>query len=325
MEKKFDVVALGELLIDFTFSGKSAQGNDLFEANPGGAPCNVLAMLSKLNHKTSFIGKVGDDAFGKNLKAKLDELKIGTENLVLSKTENTTLAFVHTADDGDRSFSFYRKNCADSSLEKKEIRSDIVSSCRIFHYGTLSMTNETVNEATEFAIDAAKKSGALLSFDPNLRLKLWDSENSAREKIWSGISKCDILKIAEEELEFITGENSIDGGMKILRKKFAVPLVCVTRGKNGSEAFFDDGKNSFRAEAKTFSVKTIDTTGAGDTFCACTLHEILRNGFENFSSERLQQMLLFSNAAAAIVTTKKGALSVMPQENEIRGLLAERN
>ena len=214
-EKKYDAVALGELLIDFTQNGTSEQGNWLMEANPGGAPCNVLAMLTKLGKKTSFIGKVGNDMFGKMLCEKIKSIGIGTENLVLSSTEKTTLAFVHTAPDGDRSFSFYRNPGADASLEKNEISEKLISSAKIFHYGTLSMTNSTVNEATEYALTLAEKHGILRSFDPNLRLMLWDNESHAKERILYGISKCSMLKIAEEELEFITGKNTISEGINM--------------------------------------------------------------------------------------------------------------
>lgn len=237
-DKKFDVIALGELLIDFTQNGISQNGNWMLEANPGGAPCNVLAMLQKLGHKTSFIGKVGDDMFGNMLKERIAALGIGTENLVISKSEKTTLAFVRTADDGDRSFSFYRNNCADCSLKKEEVNFDLIASTKILHYGTLSMTNEPVNSATEAALESAKKSSALLSFDPNLRTMLWDNEEHAKERILYGISMCNILKIAEEELEFVTGKQQIKDGVLELKKKFNIPLITVTKGKNGSIAFF---------------------------------------------------------------------------------------
>lgn len=320
--KNYDVVALGELLVDFTQNGMSAQKNWLMEANAGGAPCNVLAMLSKLGHSASFVGKVGDDMFGKMLKTKIENLGIGTENLIFSKEYKTTLAFVHTADDGDRSFSFYRNQGADSMLEKSEIKSELISDTKIFHFGTLSMTNEICFDATKFALETAKKSGVLRSFDPNLRLPLWESEIQAKEKILFGLSECEILKIASEELEFVSGEKSICDGINWLRSKFKIPLITVTKGKDGSEAFYSDGKISLHETAGTFSnVKTIDTTGAGDTFCACILHEILCAGYETFSRERLQKMLVFANAASSLVTTKKGSLSIMPARTEIEQLI----
>lgn len=321
-KKEFDVIALGELLIDFTQNGTTAQGNWLMEANPGGAPCNVLAMLSKLGHKTSFIGQVGNDMFGKMLKERVSSIGIDVQNLVFSDEYNTTLAFVHTAPDGDRDFSFYRKSGADAFLSKDKINSELIKSAKILHYGSLLMTNKTVNEATEFALQTAKKNGILLSFDPNLRKPLWNSIEEAKERIWYGISMCDILKIAEEELELITGETSIEKGIEKIRQKYSIPLITVTKGKHGSDCFYADGKTELKASVPTFSnVKTIDTTGAGDTFCACILHEILENGYKNFTQDRLTKMLTFANAAASLITTKKGALCVMPDKQQIEELM----
>lgn len=318
----YDVTALGELLIDFTQNGTSASGNWMMEANPGGAPCNVLAMLTKLNRKTAFIGQVGNDMFGKMLKERVSSLNIDVSNLVLSDEYNTTLAFVHTAPDGDRDFSFYRKTGADAFLAKKDVNAELIKNSRILHYGTLSMTNETVNEATEFALETAKLAGVLRSFDPNLRKPLWDSLEKAKERIWYGISMCSILKIAEEELEFITGEKNIESGVKKIRQKYEIPLITVTKGKEGSCCFYKKDKTELKAEVPTFKkVKTIDTTGAGDTFCACILHDILENGYESFTEERLTQMLTFANAASSLITTKKGALCVMPEKEEIEKLI----
>lgn len=169
MKKKYDVVALGELLIDFTDNGISGQGNTIFEANPGGAPCNVLAMLQKLGNKTAFIGKVGKDIFGTKLKEVLKEVGIDTSGLVMDKKVRTTLAFVQTLKGGDRDFSFYRNPGADMMLEEGDINNSLIKNCKIFHFGTLSMTHKGVRKATKKAIKKAKESGALISFDPNLR------------------------------------------------------------------------------------------------------------------------------------------------------------
>lgn len=322
--KKYEVAALGELLIDFTQNGLSPQGNWLLEANPGGAPCNVLAMLCKLGHRTAFIGKVGDDMFGNMLKERIETIGIDTANLVMSDTCKTTLAFVHTASDGDRSFSFYRNPGADAALEKSEINAALLTSSAILHYGSLSMTNEPVNTATVYALETAAKAGALLSFDPNLRPVLWDSLEHAKERIMFGISKCNILKIADEELAFCTGEQDIVKGILKLRTKYNIPLITVTQGKHGCRAFYDDGSITLDAQYPTFtSVKTIDTTGAGDTFCACILHDILKNGYDDFSENRFHDMLIFANAASSLITTRKGALSVMPSEADIKSLIAK--
>lgn len=321
-QKKYDVVALGELLVDFTQNGISSNGNWLLEANPGGAPCNVLSMLQSLNHKTAFIGKVGQDMFGEMLKEKVSSLGIDITNLVMTTEQKTTLAFVHTSSDGDRSFSFYRNPGADASLTKDEVASDIIKQSKIFHYGTLSMTNDVVNSATEYALEIAQNNGVLKSFDPNLRMKLWDSETHAKERIWFGVSKCNVLKIAEEELEFITSESNIQKGVDIIRSKYSIPLITVTKGKEGCFASFDNGSEVLSESCPTFTnVKTIDTTGAGDTFCACILHSILQNGYESFTADYFHNMLMFANVASSLITTRRGSLFVMPKQDEIQKLL----
>ncbi|MDE7246066.1 MAG: carbohydrate kinase, partial [Oscillospiraceae bacterium] len=204
--KKFDVVALGELLIDFTENGLSGQGNTLFEANPGGAPCNVLAMLKKLDRDCAFVGKVGNDMFGLQLRNVAVSAGICMDYLVTDRDARTTLAFVKNTSTGDRDFSFYRNPGADMMLRESEVPEEAVKNCRIFHFGTLSMTHEEVRKATLRAIAYAKAGGAMISFDPNLRPPLWESLEEAKEQIAYGLGQCDILKIADNELEFMTGE-----------------------------------------------------------------------------------------------------------------------
>jgi fructokinase len=311
---KYDVVALGELLIDFTENGVSQQGNSLFEANPGGAPCNVLAMLSKLNYKTSFIGKVGNDLFGKRLKNVLEELNIGTDNLILDDSFNTTLAFVHKKEDGDRDFSFYRKLGADIMLMRDEVQESIIKKTKIFHFGTLSMTSDPACLATERALEIAKENDVLISFDPNLRINLWDTAIHAKERIRFGLSKCDILKISEDELEFITGCTNIEQGVAQLKTEYDISLIAVTMGKMGSIAYYKDCSVK---SAPYENESIVDTTGAGDTFCACLLHGILTYGLDQINAKTLEEILSFANAAASLVTLKKGALYVMPSKEEI--------
>ena len=216
--KDFDVTALGELLIDFTENGKSSQGNPLFEANPGGAPCNVLSMLSKLGHKTAFIGKVGKDFFGEQLKSAITEVGIDPSYLCMDEEIHTTLAMVHTYPDGDRDFSFYRNPGADMMLTEKEVPEELIGNSKIFHFGTLSMTHDEVRKATKKAIDVAKKSGAVISFDPNLRPPLWKSLEDAKEQAAFGFSQCDVLKISDNEIQWFTGEEDYDEGIKKLRR-----------------------------------------------------------------------------------------------------------
>lgn len=312
--KAYDVVALGELLIDFTMNGESDQKNPLFEANPGGAPCNVLSMLQNLGRKTAFIGKVGNDFFGRMLKETVEGQGINTENLSMDAQVPTTLAFVHTAADGDRSFSFYRKPGADVMLRKEDFQEDILRNTKTFHFGSLSMTAKEIEDTTKIALQIAKEAGALISFDPNLRVPLWDSLDVAKEKIAYGISQCDILKISDDEIAFFTGVTDIDEGVAIIQKKYHTPLICATMGKHGSRAYY----NGCKVECQPFLRKdTIETTGAGDTFMACVLHAILEHGLEQMDEVNLMEMLTFANAAAALITTRKGALKVMPRKEEV--------
>ena len=318
MEKRYDVTALGELLIDFTENGLSGQGNPLFEANPGGAPCNVLAMMNRLGKKTAFIGKVGQDQFGRTLKASLEELGIGTENLLLDKNVHTTLAFVHTAEDGDRDFSFYRKPGADMMILAEEVQEDLIASSRVFHFGTVSMTDEPTRGATVKALEYARKHQVMVTFDPNLRPPLWRNLQEAKEQIWYGLSQCSAVKMSEEELEFITGERSLDRGVEAVRNRFDIPLICITMGKQGSKAYYGDAAVE---KAGFVQEHTIETTGAGDTFCAIMINYILDHGIQGLTEKDLEEMLTFANAAASIITTRKGALRVMPTREEVQALL----
>lgn len=312
--KKFDVTALGELLVDFTENGISAQGNTLLEANPGGAPCNVLAMLKNLGKKTAFIGKIGNDALGKMLKKTVEDQGICIDNLVEDEEIHTTLAFVHSDKDGDRSFSFYRNPGADLMLQWEEINVDFLVNTKIFHFGTLSMTEEEIKNVTKKAVQKAKENGVLISFDPNFRPPLWKDMEDARQQMWYGIGQCDILKISDDEILFLTGTKDIDEGIARIREKSHAKLICATMGKNGSKVYYK-GKTVF---GRPFLRKdTIETTGAGDTFMACVLNTVLEKGQEQLTQESLTEMLLFANAASSIITTRKGALKVMPQRQEI--------
>lgn len=318
--KKFDVVALGELLIDFTENGISAQGNPVLEANPGGAPCNVLAMLNKLGKKTAFIGKVGNDTFGRQLAEEVQQSGTDTTNLIFDDNVHTTLAFVHTFPDGEREFSFYRNPGADMMLKKEEVMEDIIKEAKIFHFGTLSSTHEGVREATRYAIDIAKESGALISFDPNLREPLWDFPEDARKEIKYGLSKCDILKISDNELEFMTGTNDYSKGVEILREQYDIKIIFVTLGKDGSRAYYKD----LTAEQPTFSqIKAIEKTGAGDTFEGCALNYLLEHDIDSLTKNDLSDLLVFANAGASLITTRKGALKVMPEKSEIEILVSD--
>ncbi|MFQ8898771.1 MAG: carbohydrate kinase family protein [[Clostridium] scindens] len=309
MEKLYDVTAMGEMLIDFTLNGQSEQGNNLFEACPGGAPCNVLAMLNKLGRKTAFIGKVGEDQFGRLLKGTIDELGIETKGLILDKEIHTTLAFVHTFPDGDREFSFYRKPGADMMLTEDEVDYDLIRQSRIFHFGTLSMTDEPVRSATKKALEVAKEAGCLITFDPNLRPPLWNSLDEAKKQMEYGFQYCDMLKISDNEIQFVSGKEDYDEGIRYLQDKYNIPLIFLTMGKDGSRAYYKD----MRVERKGFQVKAIETTGAGDTFCGCSIHGLLTHGLEGLTEENLGDMLTYANAGAALITMKKGAIRSMPE------------
>ena len=318
MMGNYDVVALGELLIDLTQNGLSAQGNPLLEANPGGAPCNVLALLTKLGHKTAFIGKVGKDGFGNQLQSALVETGISTEGLCWDEAVHTTLAVVHTFADGDRDFSFYRNPGADMRLTKEEVNMELIRQAKIFHFGTLSMTDEAVRAATYAAIAEAEKVRVLRSFDPNLRPPLWRGLEDAKEQVLYGLAHCDILKISDNEIQWLTGLEDFDAGILWIQEQFpGIRLILLSMGKDGSRAYSGDTM----AEVKSFPVNAIETTGAGDTFFGGILHHVLKWGLRAYTQEELKEMLTFANAAAAIITTKKGALRVMPEETDIQALL----
>ena len=321
--KQYDVVALGELLIDFTSNGMSTQNNPLFEANPGGAPCNVLSMLAKLGKRVAFIGKVGDDAFGRQLEAAIEEVGIDGTGLCKDRRVHTTLAFVQKLANGDRDFSFYRDPGADMMLSKEDIGLDLIRNTAIFHFGSLSMTDEVCREATKTALDAAKKAGAIVSFDPNLREPLWKSLEAAREQIAYGMGQCDILKISDNEILWFTGKDGYDEAVDVIQQTYGIPLILLSMGPDGSRAYYHGMKVEVPAVLRN---DTIETTGAGDTFCGCILNYILDHGLDGLTEAELEEMLSFANTAASIITTRKGALRVMPERAEIeRELLQQRN
>ena len=282
--KTYDVTALGELLIDFTENGKSGQGNPLFEAA-------------------------------------ITEVGIEAAYLQMDEEIHTTLALVHTYPDGDRDFSFYRNPGADMMLTEDEIPEDLIKDTKIFHFGTLSMTHEGVRLATKKALKIAKESGTLISFDPNLRPPLWANLEEAKEQVLYGLNYCQILKISDNEIQWLTGKEDYTEGVNWINERYQIPLILVSMGKEGSRAYYGDTM----VEIAPFLQKnTVETTGAGDTFCGCVLHYICQHGLEGLTEENLKEMLVFANAAASLITTRKGALRVMPQRKEVEALLAER-
>ena len=318
--KKYHVTALGELLIDFTENGLSNQGNFLMEANPGGAPCNVLAMLQKLGKKTAFIGKVGNDFLGKHLKKVVEEVGIDTRNLKLDDEVHTTLALVHTYADGDRDFSFYRNPGADMNLRAEEIDEELIAQSEVFHFGSLALTHPGVREATKKALQIAKNNGCLITYDPNLRPPLWNTLEEAKEQIAFGMQWCDVMKISDNEIQWFTGREDFDEGIRIIQDTYRIPLILLSLGRDGSRAYY----RNMKVEAKPFlQENTIETTGAGDTFCACVINYVLEHGLQNLTEENLLEMLTFANAAASLITTRKGALRVMPEKADVEEMLVK--
>ena len=306
---KYDVTALGELLVDMVEGPVSEQRNMTFEACPGGAPCNVLALLAKAGHRTAFIGKVGDDFLGHMLGDTLEKVGIDTTGLLYDKEAKTTLAFVHRKADGDRDFSFYRNPGADMLLREDEIDTSLIGASRIFHFGSLSMTSESVRRATRRAVEYAHEQGLLVSFDPNLREPLWDSMENAREQILWGLKNCDILKISDNEVEFMTGLSDMETAIDRIKEMTSARAVFVTLGPGGSIGWC--GRNNVKCEGEKLDL-VVDTTGAGDTFMGVVLHCILEGGMEPDDDELLG-ILTLANHTAARVTQVKGALKVMPE------------
>lgn len=314
----YDVVALGELLIDFTPAGKSENGNPLFECNPGGAPANVLACLAQLGKKTAFVGKVGDDEFGRFLREVLVARGIATQGLILDAEESTTLAFVHLHADGDRSFSFYRKPGADTRLRPEEVdRSQLDAA--IFHFGSLSLTHEPARSATLTALRWAKEKGMLISYDPNLRPPLWPSLEEAKRQILAVMDQADIMKISHEELEFLMGSGDLAGASAQLCREFGLTLLLVTLGKDG--CYFRAGE--LAGLVPGFKVQAVDTTGAGDAFLGGLLFEVLRRdkGPKEWTSEELAESVRFANAVGALAVTRKGGIPAMPSLAQVEEFL----
>ena len=310
----FDVVALGELLIDFTPAGNAQSGNLIFERNPGGAPANVLAAISKLGGSGAFIGKVGDDQFGHFLKGVLDENQIHTKGIRFSKEANTTLAFVHLDSQGDRSFSFYRSPGADTTLQEDELDLKTIDQSKIFHFGSLSMTNEPAKTATIKAVEYAKRSKKIISYDPNWRPLLWKSNEEAKKGMTLGLTYADVLKISEEELAFLTGEADLDRGSSIL-SDMGVKLVLITLGAKGS--FYRC--NGIVGHMSTYQTNVIDTTGAGDAFMGGLLYQISRldKPLNALDIQDLKGLTMFSNAVGAVCASKRGAIPAMPSMEEV--------
>lgn len=307
----FDFISIGEILIDFAPTGEE----NTFKANPGGAPANVACVLSKLGCSTAFIGKIGNDAFGRQCKHSLENVNVNTDYMIVSEDAPTTLAFVCLDENGNREFSFYRDNTADVSLSISDINTVSSVQSKYFHFGSVSLTKEPSKTAVLKAVENAKKSGAIISYDPNLRVNLWESEEEAKETILGTLHFAEIIKISEEEADFLFGETDCGKACDIIYKKYNTNMIIITRATKGCYAQIN-GK-SYTSYA--YDIKTIDTTGAGDSFLAGVLYNLIKldKKIEALTDQEITDLLDFANATGSLVTTKKGAIPAIPTLNEI--------
>lgn len=314
-----DIVSLGEILIDFTPNGTNEQGITLFARNPGGAPANVLAMNSKLGGTSAFIGKIGNDAFGAYLKDTLNSHNIDTSGLVTDSEVPTTLAFVQLDKSGDRSFSFYRNPSADMMLNTNEVKKELINDCKIFHFGSVSLTDEPCRKATFDSVAYAKEHGKIISFDPNYRPLLWKDKTESIKIITKAIAFSDILKVSEDEMYLITNEANLElGSEKLLN--MGPSLVLVSLGEKG--ACFRNKKHF--GIFPTYNVNAVDTTGAGDAFVGAMLWQIKDFNLCEISNMNLAENINFANAAGSLTTTQRGAIPALPTLSEIKKIQENR-
>ena len=316
-----DIVTVGEILIDLTYSGRENL-IPVYKANPGGAPANVAVAAARLGADAAFIGKVGDDYYGGFLRQTLTENMVDVSGMLTDKSAPTTLAVVSVSETGERSFSFYRRNCADTLLESGEISEDLLGSTHFLHFGSVSLTDNPARSATLFAAKKAKELGATVTYDPNYRANLWSGEAVAVEQMKSVLDFVDILKISDEELPLLTGTDDPDEGTRQLFEKYNIPLILLTLGPDG--AYYRRGEETGRADG--FAVKVADTNGAGDTFFGAFLSRMAVLGVyrpENLSAEQLYESVRTANLAASLTTSRHGAIPAMPNLDELEKKLAE--
>ena len=314
-----DVVALGELLIDFTCQSVDTDGYPTMAAHPGGAPANFLAALSQFGAKTALLGKVGTDAFGKLLTATLAKAGIETRGLIATDQVFTTLAFVTLDDTGNREFSFSRKPGADTCIAFEELDLSLIDEAKVFHFGTLSLTDEPARSATCQAVDYAKKAGKLITYDPNLRKPLWKDLEEAKSALLWGLEQADVVKISDEEVEFLFGMGVQEGAAHILNQ-FGVKLVFVTCGADG--CFFQNPLAKGHVPSLS-GIQVVDTTGAGDIFGGSAVYKLLQTGKapETRTYEELTDIVRFACTAAGLSTTRPGGISSVPTLSQVEALL----
>jgi len=310
-----DLISIGEMLIDFSPIEQVEKNIPAFQQNPGGAPANVACVLSKLGCKSGFIGKVGQDPFGVFCKKTLETNGVDTSLLILSKEYPTTLAFVCLSDDGNREFSFYRNNTADINLNFEELEGKKFTDTKFFHFGSVALTNEPSKTAVLECVKAAKEAGCIISYDPNLRLPLWKSAQEAKEVIFEGFKFTDILKISDEEAEFLFKETNCEKVCELIDSTYNIPIIMITRAEKGCIARIN-GKN-YKSDG--YRCKVVDTTGAGDSFLAGIIYNLILNNKKiiELQSSEIEYMLDFANALGSLVTRKKGAIPAIPTKNEI--------
>lgn len=309
-----DFLSLGELLIDFTPSNLSTKDRYLFERNPGGAPANVAVQLSILGVSSGFIGKVGNDDFGRFLKNTLDSFNVSTEGLILDDDFLTTLAFVHLDKSGDRSFTFYRNPGADTQLRYQEVDFDLINKCKILHFGSLSLSAEPIRTTTIKILEYAKSTGKIISYDPNWRPPLWPSREDGVEGMKLGLKYCDIIKVSNDELMMTTGCENYEAGISKLLN-MGIQIVLVTLGPNGCYVGSRDGI----AHLNTYDVNIVDTTGSGDSFLGSFLYKVISNHkqLKEISFNKLMEYADFSNAAGALCASKTGSIPSLPNIDAI--------
>lgn len=314
MEEKVDIVALGELLIDFTEAGYSQDGRKLFEQNPGGAPANLLTVASHFGYHTAFIGKVGTDMHGKFLKKTLQKEKINTDAIVEDPNYFTTLAFVEIGENGERNFSFARKPGADTQLKKEELDQALISGCRIFHFGSLSLTDEPAERATIEAVKMAKSAGVLISYDPNYRPSLWKNKECAVKKMKSVIELANVMKVSDEESILLTEAESYEQAADQLLA-MGPKLVAITLGEQGVLMATKSRKEIIKA----FQTHAVDTTGAGDSFWGGVLCGILsmNKSIENIEWEEIRECAVLGNAVAGLCVQKRGGIPAIPTKEAV--------
>ncbi|XP_059654593.1 fructokinase-2 [Cornus florida] len=309
------ILSFGEMLIDFvpTVSGVSLAEAPGFLKAPGGAPANVAIAVARLGGKAAFSGKLGDDEFGLMLAGILKENGVNGDGITFDKGARTALAFVTLRADGEREFMFYRNPSADMLLTPGELNLDLIRSAKVFHYGSISLIVEPCRSAHLKAMEVAKEAGALLSYDPNLRLPLWPSADEARKQIKSIWNKAELIKVSDNELEFLTGSNKIDDESAMSLWHPGLKLLLVTLGEKGCKYY----TKNFRGSVDAFHVKAVDTTGAGDSFIGALLCKIVDDRSVLEDEAKLREVLKFANACGAITTTKKGAIPALPTESEV--------